>query len=277
MARIFYGHGRKKSGDNTTNKHKLSIPKIVMPVVEQSDILLEILDARFIDETRNKEIEKRIIERGKVIVYILNKIDLVDIKNLYEKIELENLKPYILFSCIERKGLRDLRKIIKIEAKRQGWQTTRVGVFGYPNTGKSSIINLLMGKKVARTSPEAGFTKGIQKLKFSKGILLLDTPGIIPEKENSNINEKDLTKHAQIGVRTWDRTKDPDLIVYELIKRFPKIIQKFYNIKEDADINQILEELGRRKNFLKKGNQVDIDRTARQILRDWQEGKIKTN
>ena len=275
MARIFLGRGRKKSGDDTQNAHRQTIPEIVTPVLRDSDILLEILDARFIDETRNKEIEAVIKERGKVVIYIINKIDIADINAVKEKIQLENLHPYILFSCKYRRGLRNLRTLIKIETKRQGWRNTRVGVIGYPNTGKSSVINLLVGKQVARVSSESGFTKGIQHIRLSKGIVLLDTPGIIPAKENSMINTKDLTKHTQISVRTWDKVKDPDIILYELMKKYPKIIQQHYNLIEDDDINKLIEEVGRRKNFMIKGGKIDTDRAARQILKDFQEGKIR--
>ena len=89
------------------------------------------------------------------------------------------------------------------------------------------------------------------------------------------INTKDLTKHTQISVRTWDKVKDPDIILYELMKKYPKIIQQHYNLKEDDDINKLIEEVGRRKNFMIKGGKIDTDRAARQILKDFQEGKIR--
>ena len=103
MASSFRG---RDSTNSVNNKHKKAVEEVVMPVVNSSDIVLEILDARFIDETRNKEIEERITKQNKKIIYVLNKIDLVSLGELHKKIELENLRPYILFSCKERKGLR---------------------------------------------------------------------------------------------------------------------------------------------------------------------------
>jgi len=270
------GYGRKKkTEDNMTNKHKKGVPEIVLKVIKEADILLEILDARFVNETRNKEIESEIIKRRKKLVFILNKVDLVNIDELYKKIELDALKPYVLFSCSERKGLKDLRILLKIEAKKINFPQIRVGVIGYPNTGKSSIINLLMGKHVARTSQQAGFTKGMQKLKLSSNIMLLDTPGLIPPAEDSHLNMGVVAKHAQIGIDTWDKIRDPDLAVYNMMNLYPKIFQRFYNIKEDANVNDIIEKVGREKNLLKKGGEVDIDRASRIILKDFQEGKIK--
>lgn len=297
MARIFYGHGRNKAGDNTQNEHRLPVPKIVMPIIQQSDIILEILDARFIDETRNKIIEQEIKKRGKTIVYVANKIDLAKREEVIEKMNKENLKPFILFSATKRQGIGDLRLLIKIlskdiikriskgNIKEGGFEASkdkaskhsaaRIGVIGYPNTGKSSIINMLVGRTVSRSSSVAGYTKGIQKIKLAKDIHLLDTPGLIPIEENAMKDRDDFLKHSQISVRMWDKLDNPDLAVYDIMRKYPGVIQKFYDMKEDTDFNELIEELGRRKNFILKGNTIDIDRTSRYILRDFQEGRIK--
>jgi len=284
MASSFRG---RDSTNSVNNKHKKAVEEVVMPVVNSSDIVLEILDARFIDETRNKEIEERITKQNKKIIYVLNKIDLVSLGELHKKIELENLRPYILFSCKERKGLRELRNRIKIEAKRilkdkrdlpsdfKYLHLAYVGVIGYPNTGKSSVINMLMGKTVAPSSPIAGFTKGMQKLKLSENIMLLDTPGIIPREENSQVYTADLKKHGIIGVETWQKVRQPDMIVIAIMQEYPGVLEKHYNIEAKGDADVLIQELGRQKHFLKKGGIIDSDRTSRLIVKDWQAGKIK--
>jgi len=271
----------------TNNKHRRSASDIVLTIIRQSDIILEILDARFINETRNLKLEGEIKDKGKKIIYVLNKIDLVDINDIYKKIELENLKPYILFSSLKRKCLKNLRNKIKIEAKKILKEKAKqkavsrfdyivyVGVIGYPNTGKSSVINLLIGRQVARVSPMAGFTKGEQNLKLTEDIMLIDTPGIIPIGEDSTISKKDLIKHSEIGVRTWDKVKDADMIIANLMKKYPGVLEKHYNMQAQGDSEILIEQLGRKKRLLKKGNLVNTDRTSRIILRDWQEGKIK--
>lgn len=283
MTKRFMGRDSSKSN---SNKHRKSVYDVVLPVISQSDIILEILDSRYIEETRNPELEEKIREKGKKIIYILNKVDLVSLQELHKKIELNNIKPYVLFSCPQRRGLTNLRNRIKIEAKRilkdkrvdlsssRYAHLAYVGVIGYPNTGKSSVINLLMGKGVAPTSPIAGFTKGMQKLKLTEDIMLLDTPGIIPKDENSSISSKDLKKHGLIGVETWQKVRNPDFVVSSLMQKYPGLIQKYYRINtEDAD--DLIQQLGRKKFLLKKGNLVDADRTARLIIRDWQDGKIR--
>jgi len=151
----------------------------------------------------------------------------------------------------------------------------RIGVVGYPNTGKSSIINILASGRGVGVGGAAGFTRGIQKIRFSKDILVLDTPGVIPDKEDFNINAWSFKKHAEIGVKTFDKVESPDLVVMQLMKNNPGLFELFYNIDADGDVEILLDKLGRRLGFVKKGNEVDTDRAARFVLKDWQSGKIR--
>ncbi len=270
------GKAKKARGKSPrAHKHRESIPSIVNNLIEQVDIILEVLDARFIEKTRNLEIEKKVKGLGKTIIYIFNKLDLVDVDKIKRNIELQELKPSIFFSARERKGSSRLRTMIKIEANKLNEDSVNIGVIGYPNTGKSSIINLLSGKSVAKTSPEAGYTKGIQKIKISEGLYLIDTPGIIPPEEKIGYNKELYLKHAQIGAITWDKAKNPDMVVFRLTEEYPGVLEKHYKIGVEGDSELLIEELGRKLNYLKKGNLVDENRVSKKILRDWQEGKIK--
>jgi len=249
---------------------KRTIPEAVNHVIQSSDIVLCILDARFILETRNPYLESMIKAQNKKIIYILNKADLA--RNINQK-ELDNISPAVLVSCKTRKGVNELRDRIKIISKQLKKNSpVYIGVIGYPNTGKSSVINLILGRKeIARTSPEAGFTKGIQSLRLSEDIYLLDSPGIIPPTEIFT----DLVKLAKIGVRTFDRAKDPDVVVHELMKQHQGLFERFYRIDAKGDSEMLLEELGRKNGMLLKKGAIDVERAARMILKDWQKGNIK--
>ncbi len=275
--RLRHSFSSRKTGQIAlTNLHISSIPLMVKEIIRTSDIILEVFDIRFIDETRNKELEKMVLGLGKKLVFVLNKADLVDIAELKRTVDLEELKPYILVSCRTKNGIRDLRTRLKIEAKRiKQERPTHIGIIGYPNTGKSSVINALAGGGHAKTASESGFTKGIQKIRLAKGVLLLDTPGVMPEKEAPAHRTEHARKLSVIGVKTFDRAKNPDFIVFGLMKEFPGVFEKFYGIEAAGDAEKLIEELGRRNKFLKKGGQIDVDRAARTILRDWQFGKIK--
>lgn len=270
--------GRAKKGrgkSENTNKHKSSVPSLIDHVINEADIIFEVLDSRFLEKTRNTEIEKRVKKLGKILVYIFNKSDLVDINKAKIEKDFGELKPNLFFSSKKRKGAATLRRLIKIETRKIKKDAVNIGIIGYPNTGKSSLINFLVGRKMARTSSEAGFTKGIQKIKISEGVYLIDTPGIIPPEEKSYENRAFLVKHSQIGSITWDRTKNPEMVVFELMKEYPGVLEARYGVDANGDVESLIEMLGRKFHYLKKGNEVDEDRTAKHILREWQEGKIK--
>ncbi|MFH1327012.1 MAG: GTPase [archaeon] len=250
-------------------KQKAKFPAVVEKVLKTSDIILETLDARFISDTRNLEIEKEIKHQEKNIIYVVNKADLIN----KSKIKLPPL-PYSIISCKKRTGIKTLRDKIKSIASKIKKEKIIVGVIGYPNTGKSSIINLLIGKKSAGTGAEAGFTKGVQKLKLSQNIVMLDSPGVIPKLEYTSVENKKLAKHVKVGARTFSQIKDPEIMISEFMKEFPNVLQKHYKIKTKSS-EYLIEKLGRQKNFLKKGNLVNFDQTSRFILKEWQAGNIK--
>ena len=150
-----------------------------------------------------------------------------------------------------------------------------VGVVGYPNVGKSSLINLITRRGDAKTSKQAGYTRGMQKIRLNDKISILDTPGVIPESRYSGDTKMALSQDAKLGARTYSDVKDPEDVVFYLMKENFEKLEKFYKIKAGGDVEVLIEELGRAKNFLRKGGKIDVDRTARLILKDWQEGKIK--
>lgn len=236
--------------------------KHVKKVVREADIIIEVLDARMIKETRNQEIEWKVEKAGKRILYAINKCDLVT-KQKMEKMK-RKLKPSVFISSTEHLGTTLLKKKI-LELSRG--EDVIVGILGYPNVGKSSLINALAGKGKAKTSAESGFTKGMQKIRVDKKIVLLDTPGVFPSKE------KDEAKHGKTGAVDHAKIKDPEYAVLKLIDEEPERIQRHYKIFED-DPEILIEKIAFKLRKLQKGGKPDIEATARRILKDWQSGKI---
>lgn len=283
MVRVRYSFGCRHTGRiENIKKQKTKYPDMIRDVIEVSDIILEILDARFVEETRNLEIEKDILNKKKILIYILNKVDLTNVKKLKKELS-KDICPHIFVSTVKKIGLKKLKAQIKIEAKRISTKQKskpnprkriHVGIIGYPNVGKSSIINFITRRGVAKTSKQAGFTKGMQKIRMSEGILILDTPGLIPASKYST-EKGSFAKDVKVGARTYSDVKNPEDIVFYLMKQYADEIEKFYKIKANKDSEILIEKLGLCKKFLQKGGEIDIDRTARIILKDWQEGKIK--
>lgn len=242
----------------------------VKQVIQQSQIVIEVLDARNVEESRNKEIEDKVKSANKKLLFVINKCDLAEGKKLdkYKRI----LRPSVFISSKDHFGTTILKK--KILELSKGKETT-VGILGYPNVGKSSLINALSGRGAAKTSSRSGFTRGVQKIRVDNKIMVLDTPGVLPYKE------KDEAKHAKISAVDYSQLKDPEIAALKFIKEHKEIVINCYNLNENSkeeldDCEEILEKLAYKLKRLLKGNKPDLESTSRTLLKDWQSGKIKS-
>ncbi|MBR9683579.1 GTPase [Candidatus Woesearchaeota archaeon] len=241
--------------------------KIVNQVIKQADIIVLLLDARLINETRNLEIETKVKKENKPLIYVITKCDLVDKREL-EKI---SLRPSVFISAKKHLGTTILRNRILLTGKKRygNMEFFTIGVLGYPNVGKSSLINAMKGKRSAPTSSTSGFTKGVQKIRADNKLVFLDTPGVIPYKE------KDSSKHVLIGTIDFNRAKDPERIVVDLMERYPGQIEDHYGVQPSPDFEHSIELIAKKRNLLMKQNKPDTERASRMILKDWQTGKMR--
>ena len=235
--RYSFSSRRTRKIDNI-RKQRQKYPSIAYKIIENSDIILEILDARFPEDTRNPELEELIQKENKKIIYVFNKSDLIDKRKLRK---FNYLNPSITISCTKHQNIKDLRDLIKRIAKKiqhpidfdKSGKVT-VGVIGYPNTGKSSLINILIGKSSAGVGSDAGFTKNIQKLKLSEEITLLDSPGVIPKQEYSSADSEKISTHTKLGGRSYSQVKEPEIVVANLMKDYSAQIERFYKIQSKS-------------------------------------------
>lgn len=142
---------------------------------------------------------------------------------------------------------------------------------GYPNTGKSSIINTLRKKKVCVVAPIAGETKVWQYITLMKRIYMIDCPGIVPP--NQSDTDEDLLLRGSVRV---ENVEYPAQYIPAVLKRVqPKYLQRTYELKEPAtDAVTFLEILCRKSGRLLKGGEADIDGAAKMVLNDWIRGKL---
>ncbi|MFH0956522.1 MAG: GTPase [Candidatus Aenigmatarchaeota archaeon] len=241
--------------------------KTVKATIRDSDMLLLILDARHVKETLNAEIVQKIRGEGKPIIYVVTKAD------LEPNIEKEDLpKPYVIVSTKVRSGKSALRERILITAEqRYGKEANvRVGVLGYPNVGKSSVINMLKGARSAPVSAAAGYTKSEQFIRVHKKILLIDTPGVIP------FGEKDKALHAVTGVLDINKLKDPADTLSKIMERHPGVIESHFGINTSGKIAEdVIEAIAQKKNLIMRGGIPDTARAARMVIAAIQKGKIR--
>jgi len=242
---------------------------IVKRVLKDSNVVLEIADARMPEISQNKELEYKAELYGKELILVFTKIDLVSVMALNT---LRGQYPDAFFvSGVKNIGLKRLKIHLLIMAKRKGVESLRVGIVGYPNVGKSAVINALVHRARTKVSRMAGTTKGIQWIKAG-GLSILDSPGVVPF-------EDDEVTLGIMGAKNPEKIKNVFKVAFALIKNFSdrnlEALEKFYGAElKDKDEYEILLEIGKKRGFLLKGGIVDEKRAAMQLLRDWQSGKL---
>lgn len=145
-----------------------------------------------------------------------------------------------------------------------------VGFVGYPNTGKSSIINTLKKKKVCTVAPIAGETKVWQYITLMRRIYLIDCPGIVPVGMGDS--ETNTILKGVVRVENVDSPSEHIPAVLARVK--PEYIRQTYNLKTWTDYEDFLTQLARRGGKLLKGGEADLDTCAKMVLNDWMRGKI---
>ena len=237
----------------------------VMGIVRKSDIVIEVVDARCPDESRSLKLEKAVSSIGHKIIIILNKADLVP-KEFAEKKAKDISKEHkcIYISSKDKKGVVRLKSILRSGSKNK---KIKVAVIGHTNTGKSSIINALRGRKSAKVAPIPGYTTHGQWIKISENIMMWDTPGILPEDKISAIR----------GNVNPEKIKDIIDISRELLKTV--IGSEMNNLKEvykteETKPRALIKDVARNRGFFLKKGELDIKRAAKTIIIDWNRGKL---
>ncbi|WP_457639397.1 YlqF/YawG family GTPase [Persephonella sp.] len=243
---------------------------IAKKILSEADVVFEVVDSRIPLETRNKVVEQLAKERNKKLYIIINKADLVPpefAKKAKEIIQKEY--PVVLFSAHKNRGKKELNRVIKELSKEK--KLIKIGVLGYPNVGKSSLINTLKRKKVATTSPKPGMTRGEKLIKLYKNVYLIDTPGIITLEFQDDLALK--------GSWIPEKLEYPVDVALKLIEKIqenrPEALKEAYKVEPEQEPLKTLEKIGKQLNYIKAGGEIDLDRTAKKVLWDWIKGNIK--
>ncbi|MBW6451226.1 MAG: 50S ribosome-binding GTPase [DPANN group archaeon] len=237
----------------------------VFGIVRETDFVIEVVDARVPYESRSERLERAVKSIGNNLVVVLNKADLVP-KEFTEKTKaiISEEYPCIFISSKDRHGVVRLKNVLREVSK---GEKVRVAVIGYTNTGKSSIINALRGKKSAKVAPTPGYTKYGQWVKMNENILLWDTPGVLPSGKISAIK----------GNINQEKTKNISIYSRELLDIIMKTkvnnLKELYNV-ETMNYDEIIKSIAKRRGFVLKGGELDLKRAEKAILIDWNRGKL---
>lgn len=243
---------------------------VVEDMIQNSDILVLVGDARMPEISVNKEVIRKVNKHKKELVVVFNKIDIVNPDKLKEI--REKYKEYLFVSGIKNLGIRELRLHLQMLAKKLKINEPKIGVVGYPNIGKSAIINALARRARTLIADMPGTTRGVQWVK-SGNLRILDSPGVIPYEDKSN-------KLVLLGSKHPEKIKDRVKVALDVIEMFTSsnksALEEKYGVKIEplTGSYDILIEIGRKRGYLKKGGEVDETKTAITVVKDWQKGKL---
>lgn len=272
----------------------------VNKVIEKSDIIVQVLDARDPMGTRSAEVEKTVLGTGKRLLLLLNKCDLIPADNLKawliflrkefptlpfkastqnqrnqlsqnRGINIQELYEDEVISNKRCLGAQHLMKILGNYCRNKDIKISiKVGVVGFPNVGKSSVINSLKRTKACLTGATPGLTRLAQEVTLDKHVQLIDSPGVIFDKSDS-------TGAALRNACRVEALADPVTPALEIISRANKEqLMLQYKIKEDyVNGEEFMAHIAKARGFIGRGGIYNQDAAARLIINDWNSGKIK--
>jgi len=246
------------------------------------DAVIEVIDARIPLSSRYDNITGLLNQKPRFL--LVNKSDLVDKNELDKYIEILKKETGTSVIPTSAKHNKDLNIIIKeaiklsepriqaIMAKGLLRRPARIMVVGLPNVGKSSIINKLTRSSKTKTGAKAGVTRQQQWVRINPQLELLDTPGIIPMKQEDQERAVKLAFVNSVG----DNAYSNDMVARELLnvlnEKQSEIFKEYYGI--DANIELTLENIALCRKWLIRNQEPDIERTSGYVLKDFREGKI---
>lgn len=245
------------------------------------DAVIEVVDARLPESSMYDNITGLLKDKPRLI--LLNKSDLTDkneLKKWISSLE-EKYNAHIFLS--DAKNSKDLNKIVKkaVELSEPRIQAimkkgllrrpARVMVVGMPNVGKSSIINKLTRSSKTKTGAKAGVTRQQQWVRINPQLDLLDTPGIIPMRQDDQNAALKLAFVNGVSENAYSNEPVAQDLLDMLDEKYSSVVRAYYGIEEDE---LTLDNIALKRNWIISGGSPDVTRTAAYVLRDFREGKI---
>lgn len=258
--------------------HKAS--KEMRQIIPQVDLIIEVIDARIPFSSQNPMLAE--IRGDKPCIKVLSKSDLADpvlTKQWQDYFEQENNVKTIALSTQQPEKMRDLlelcHKMVPIQDSASGANRLQAMIMGIPNVGKSSLINILAGKVIAKTGNEPAVTKMQQRIKLDQGIVLLDTPGVLwPKLENRHGGYR----LAITGAIKETAVSNDDIAMYAVDyfrTQYPQLLIERYQLDElPIDEMSLLGMIGVKRGCLRSGGIVDLERAAKILLTEFRDATI---
>ena len=265
--------------------HMTKAQRMIEDSIKQVDAVCEILDARIPRSSRNPDIDR--LAAGKPRLIILNRIDLADpeITSQWRRhFECQGIR-IMETDAKSGKGVNNfvpaLKELLKDKladyaAKGQKNRPLKVMILGIPNVGKSTFINKAARRKAAIAGDKPGVTRGKQWITIDQSLCLLDTPGILwPKFDSQEVGEM-LSITNAIKADVLDKETLAANFMLRLRDMYPDALRERYKIEPEPEMNgfELLEAAAKKRGFLVSKGEYDIERMANTLLGEYHDGKL---
>jgi ribosome biogenesis GTPase A len=263
--------------------HMNAARKKAAEAMEKTDLVIEVLDARLPEASCNPMIEELRVFRQRPCLKILNKSDLADPAATDAWIAWYQRQPDVQAVALSCKKPSDVAKVPKLAlalAPHRGTalKPLRIMIMGIPNVGKSTLMNALLNKRVAKVGDEPAVTKIQQRLYLGNNIVLIDTPGMLWPKIQHPADGLMLAASHAIGSNALIEEEVATFLADAILARYPQLITARYGLQSEPDAVldgvSVIEGVARRRGFLLKGGGVDLEKAAHTLLQDYRTGTL---
>lgn len=264
--------------------HMVKAKREIKENVKLVDIVIMLLDARAPFSCRNIDLENMV--KHKPIIFILNKYDLALAKqvDLYKKnLEAQGFAVGVIDS-ISGKGTKEVVDLIrstykpiadKMLEKGRRVRPARIMVVGVPNIGKSTFLNIMVGKKMAKTGPKPGVTRGKQWIRVREDMEFLDTPGLMWPKIEDKEQGYKLALLDIVGENAYNEYEIALYLIKTLHEKAPDALKEKYKLDDvKGTSEEILATIARKRGHIIKGGELDLEKTAQVLLQEFRKGNI---
>jgi ribosome biogenesis GTPase A len=246
--------------------------------IRKIDVIIEVLDARLPYSSSNHMLEE--LRRNKPCIKVLNKFDLADPVVTQAWVHHFQRSAGVRALPLSAKQLPQVKQLIKlckhiVPNRGNPGYPIRAMVFGIPNVGKSTLINTLAGKSIAKVGDKPAITVVTQQIDLKNGILLFDTPGLLWPVMSNQTGAYRLATSGAIGANALDYTNVGIFAAGFMMRRYPELLKERYKLAELPDApHEVIEAIGRCLGCLVSGGTVDFNRAAEAFLRELRAAKI---
>ncbi len=257
--------------------HMLETENLLKNSISKVDAVLEILDARLPRASANPFVDK--LCKSKFRLKVLNKKDLADPESTrlwLDYFETQEKTPAVAICGTRKNQAIDALNYCVTRIDRNRARKFKVMVLGIPNTGKSTILNTLAGKKIAKTGNVPAITRHQQRTSLKNNIDIYDTPGILWPMIEPRKRAYILAASGAISDTAIDYNDIAFFAAGLLIQRYSDLLMQRYPFLETlpADESTLIEKIGAAKGCLKKGGRVDLQKASEALIRELRTGKI---